>query len=112
MTSSSWTNVSTLNQQIKTWLPTDADTWAVLFVEDDGGSSASFTFGVAPKYTVDKKWEFATPVSFTVPIKNNDDIAGNVIIEYCDPAEGEGTFYKVYNGGNDGMYFRQNFQQQ
>lgn len=112
MTSSSWSNVSALNQQIKTWLPTDADTWAELFVEDDGGSSASFTFGVTPKYTVDKKWEFATPVSFTVPVKNNDDIAGNVIIEYCDPAEGEGTFYKVYSGGNDGMYFRQNFQQQ
>lgn len=112
MTSSSWTNVDIINQQIKTWLPTDVDTWGVLFVEDDGGQSTSFTFGVTPKYTVDKKWEIGVPLSFTVPTRNNDDIAGLVIIEYCDPAEGEGTAYKIYTGGNDGMWFRENFQQQ
>lgn len=112
MDGSSWSGVDAINQQIKTWDGNDADTWGVLFVEDDGGSSTSFTFGVTPKYTVDKVWEFATPVSFTVPTQNNDDIAGNIIIEYCDPAEGEGTSYKIYTGGNDGMYFRENLQQQ
>jgi len=112
MDGSSWSGVDAINQQIKTWDGNDADTWGVLFVEDDGGSSTSFTFGVTPKYTVDKTWEFATPVSFTVPTQNNDDIAGNILIEYCDPAEGEGTSYKIYTGGNDGMYFRENLQQQ
>lgn len=112
MTDGSWSNVDQINQQIKTWLPTDADTWGVLFVEDDGGQSTQFTFGVTPKFTVNKQFEFTTPVGFVVPTQSNDDIAGNVIMEYCDPAEGDGTVYKVYSGGNDGMYFRENLQQQ
>jgi len=29
-------------------------------------------------------------------------------MEYCDTATGEGTAYKVYTGGNDGMYYREN----
>jgi hypothetical protein len=111
MDGSSWSGVANLSQQIKTWLPSDADTWGVLFVESDGGQSASFTFGVSPKFTVNKQFEFTTPVGFVVPTKSKDDIAGSVIIEYCDPAEEEGTSYKVYSGGNDGMFFRENFQQ-
>ncbi len=112
MTDSSWDHVDEINQQIITWLSTHADTWGVLFIERDrnGGNSSSFTFGVSPKYTIDKKWEFATPVSFTVPMRSRDEVAGNVIIECCDPAEGEGTAYKVYTGGSDGMYFRENLQ--
>lgn len=110
LTSSSWSNVSTINQQIKKWLATETDTWAVLFVEKDGGSETAFTFGVTPKYTVNKEWEIGFPISFSVKLQRNDDIAGSIIMEYCDPAEGEGTSYKIYTGGNDGMHFRENLQ--
>lgn len=105
-----WNSVDNISHPIKVWEPHEADEWGVLFVEQDGGSSIQFSFGASPKYTVNKKWEISLPITFTVPAKDKDDKAGNVIIEYCDPANGEGTSYKVYTGGNDGMYFRENLQ--
>lgn len=105
-----WNGVDNISHPIKVWEPHEADEWGVLFIEQDGGSSIQLSFGVSPKYTVNKKWEISLPISFLVPAKDKDDKAGNVIIEYCDPAKGEGTSYKVYTGGNDGMYFRENLQ--
>jgi hypothetical protein len=105
-----WEDVDNINQQIKTWRENDADTWAVFFVESDGGQSIEFSFGATPQYTLDKKWALGFPIGFKVPAKNKDDEVGRLLIEYCDPAVGEGTAYKIYSAGSDGMYFRENLQ--
>lgn len=107
-----WGSVDNINQQIRTWGLLDSDVWKVGIVERDTNNETEggWTFGVTPTYTVNKQWAFATPISYTIKKKKKDTLAGEVIIEYCDPAIGEGTSYKVYTGGNDGMYFRENFQ--
>lgn len=112
MNGGNWADVDNINQQIKTWNGNETDAWVVGIVERDRNKDAetSWTFGVTPKYTVDKKWEIGFPIAFSIKKKKGDKLAGEVIIEYCDPAIGEGTSYKVYSGGNDGMYFRENFQ--
>ena len=107
-----WGSVVNINQQVRTWGSPDSDVWKVGIVERDtnNDTESGWTFGVTPTYTVNKQWTFATPISYTIKKKKKDKLAGEVIVEYCDPANGEGTSYKVYTGGDDGMYFRENFQ--
>lgn len=108
-----WNSVDLINQQIKTWTDVDSDVWKVGIIERDFNSDteSGWTFGLSPTYTVNKTWAFSAPVSYTIKKKKKDKLAGEVLIEYCDAANGEGTSYKVYTGGNDGMFFRENFQQ-
>lgn len=107
-----WGSVDNINQQIRKWGGLDTDIWKVGFVERDRDKDAEggWSFGITPSYTVDKVWSIGVPISYTIKKKKGDKLAGEVIIDYCDPANGEGTSYKVYTGGNDGMYFRENFQ--
>lgn len=112
MNGNDWANVDVLNQQIRTWGSFDADIWAVGVIEADGNkdTETNWSFGATPKYTVNKKWDIGFPVSFGIKRKKGDTLAGQIIIEYCDRAEGEGTSYKIYTGGSDGMFMRENFQ--
>jgi len=107
-----WGSVDNINQQIRKWGGLDTDVWKVGFVERDRDKDAEggWSFGITPSYTVDKVWGIGVPISYTIKKKKGDKLAGEVIIDYCDTAIGEGTSYKVYTGGNDGMYFRENFQ--
>lgn len=109
-----WGSVDNINQQIRKWGGLDSDVWKVGFVERDRDKDAEggWSFGITPSYTVDKVWGIGVPISYTIKKKKGDKLAGEVIIDYCDTAIGEGTSYKVYTGGNDGMYFRENFQTQ
>ncbi len=109
-----WDGVDNLNQQIRKWNGLDTDIWKVAFVERDRDKDAedSWSFGFTPSKTVDKVYSIGFPISYSFKKKKQDKLAGEVIIDYCDAAEGEGTSYKVYSGGNDGMYFRENFQTQ
>jgi hypothetical protein len=103
-------DVDIINQQIKTWDDLDSEEWKVVWIERDTDNDASTTwsFGLTPTYTANKTWSFGAPVSVSFTKKKKDKLAGEVIMEYCDAAQGEGSSYKVYTGGNDGMYFREN----
>lgn len=105
-----WQDLPALNQQIKTWEQLDSKVWKVAWVERDYKSETteSWSIGITPTYTVNKVWSFSGPLSYGIKKNKGDNLCGDIIVEYCDPSSGEGTQYKIYTAGNDGMYFREN----
>ena len=107
---------SALGNEIITWKNNYGDVWSVLWAERDYWHTVSekYSIGFSAKFDVEGV-EVKADVKYEVTVKKKDKIIGTSLIEYCDPAFGEGDDYKPYtfiddDGTSGGFWFREHIR--
>ena len=96
-----------LGLDIATWTPEMGDKWQIAWVEVDDRNNRKAEFNLGFTTKIDANTSATASLKYTVEYKDGDKLLGSNLVEFCDPANGEGTEYKVCDVDGQGFWFRE-----
>ena len=96
-----------LQLDISTWTAEMGDKWQVAWVEVDDRNTSKIEFNLGFTTKIDTNSSATASVKYSIDFRNGDKLLGSNLVEFCDPAIGEGTEYKVCDVNGQGFWFRE-----